>query len=71
MAFSKADLASVEQAIRDLATGQFKTDVTIQGKSITYARTKLADLRALRSVIAMEVGNIPHRSYAKNGGRSS
>ena len=71
MAFSKSDLANVEQAIRDLVTGQRIVDVTIQGKQITYAQTKLPELKALRSNIAKEVGSIPHRVYAKNGGRSS
>jgi len=70
MAFSKADLASVEQAIVDLVTGQRVVDVTIQGKQITYAQSKIADLRSLRSVIAKEVGDVPHRTYAKQGGRS-
>lgn len=71
MAFTSTDLANVEQAIVDIATGQRKVEVTIQGKSVTYQKAQIADLISLKATIQMSIGNIPHRVYAKNGGRSS
>lgn len=55
MAFTAANLTSVEAAIMDLATGASAVQVTIGDKSITYRKLDLLTLRSLRDLIRMEL----------------
>lgn len=55
MAYSSADLASVEAAVIALAAGRRTASVTVEGKRIDYAQTDLAALQALRDRIKAEV----------------
>ncbi len=55
MAFTAANLTSVETAIMDLATGASAVSVTIGDKSITYRKLDLLTLRSLRDLIQGEL----------------
>ncbi|HEA65300.1 hypothetical protein LCGC14_1850320 [marine sediment metagenome] len=55
MAFTAANLTSVETAIMNLATGASAVQVTIGDKSITYRKLDLLTLRSLRDLIRMEL----------------
>ncbi|MDA8115739.1 MAG: gpW family head-tail joining protein [Acidithiobacillus sp.] len=71
MAFTQADLASVEAAITALATGARVAHVQIgQGKLVQYSESKQSDLYALRATIMMELGMVSARVYAGQGGRA-
>ncbi len=55
MAFSASDLASVETAIKELASGERVTTVTIDGETTEYASVSLPALMALRDRINSDV----------------
>jgi len=55
MAFSTIDQAAVEQAVRDLATGQRIVRITVNGKTTEYGQADLAALRGLLTDINQEV----------------
>jgi len=76
MAFSQADIDAIDQAMVALATGTRTGSVQIGAKTMSFADTTLADLRALRDVVvsivasdAAGAGGVPLRVYAGNGGR--
>ncbi|KKN52422.1 hypothetical protein LCGC14_0612760 [marine sediment metagenome] len=73
MAYTSTDLTNVEAAIVALATGSRKVEVTLAGKSITYAPVNIDKLRTLRSTIQTELDptTFPLRTYAKQGGRGA
>lgn len=55
MAYSSADLASVEAAIVTLASGRRTVSVTVEGNKVDYAPADLDQLRTLRDAIAAEL----------------
>ena len=55
MAFNETDKAAVEQAIRDLATGQRLVRITVNGKTMEYGQAEMSSLRGLLSQIAEEL----------------
>ena len=55
MAYSQADLASIQTALLKLATGQRVVSVSIDGKTIEYSRTDLDKLESLRNNIVSEI----------------
>ncbi len=55
MAFTAANLTSVETAIMDLATGTSAVQVSLGDKTITYRKLDIPTLRALRDLIRMEL----------------
>jgi len=76
MAFTQADIDAIDQAMVALATGTRTGTVQIGAKTMSFADTTLADLRALRDVVvsivaadAAGAGGVPLRVYAGNGGR--
>ena len=71
MAFTSTDLANIETAIIELATGARKTQVSIAGKQIVYQQVDIDKLQALKSTVQAALGTTQARVYAKNGGRSS
>lgn len=71
MAFDATDLASVEEAMVNLATGAHEVEITIRNKKVRYAETDLDQLEKLRGLIEADLGTIYSRAYAKNGGRAS
>lgn len=58
--YTKADLLDVRAAIKALATGQSMASVqfssAVGSRSITYRGADLAELRALESTIAADLG---------------
>ena len=71
MAFDATDLANVEAAIVDLATGAREVEVTIGDKKVRYGEADLEKLQSLRTIIRMDLGTIYPRTYVKNAGRAS
>jgi len=64
MAFSIIDQAAVEQAVRDLATGQRIVRITVNGKTTEYGQADLGALRGLLAEINQELAAIePFPSY--------
>ena len=57
MAFTAADLANIESAMVDLATGARVVEVEIAGKTIRYQPTQLQQLQKLRNMIQADVNN--------------
>lgn len=57
MAYTSANLASVEAAILALATGERVVSVSLEGKSIDYGHADIAKLEALRSRIISELNS--------------
>lgn len=55
MAFTAADLANVERAIIDLATGKRSTKFVIDGNVVEYSTVELPALRLLRGEIDGEL----------------
>jgi hypothetical protein len=56
MAWTPADLANIEQAIRDLVAGNKRTvTLTLHDRIVSYERTSLTELRALRDEMKEEV----------------
>ena len=55
MAYTSADLANVDQAIIELATGKRTTKFVIDGEVVEYHPVELPQLRALRSEIISEI----------------
>lgn len=55
MAFTEADLANVEKAIIDLATGKRRVKFVIDGEVAEYSAVELPQLRVLRGEIAGEL----------------
>ena len=55
MAYSAADLTSIQAAILALATGTRLVRVTINGKTKEYAEADLKQLEALRNTIKSEI----------------
>lgn len=73
MAYTQADLDSVEAAIRSLIAGTRTVSLSMGDKSITYDRSDLKTLVTLRDSMKYEVGMaagtyVP-RTYARQGGR--
>jgi len=55
MAFSSDDQTAVEQAIRDLATGQRVVRMTVAGKSMEFGQSDLGQLRGLLQQVSEDV----------------
>lgn len=55
MAYTSADLANVDKAIIDLATGKRTTRFVIDGEVVEYSQVSLPQLRDLRSEIIYEI----------------
>lgn len=55
MAYTSADLANVDKAIIDLATGKRTTRFVIDGEVVEYSQVLLPQLRDLRSEIISEI----------------
>lgn len=74
MAFTVADLAIIEDAIRVLATGKRVTELRFSERTIQYESATMADLLGLRDQIKADVAaNGPRRSriirlYRSGGG---
>ena len=62
MAYSQADLASVQTALLKLATGERVVSVSIDGKTIEYSRTDLDKLESLRNNIVSEINQTAKNS---------
>lgn len=58
MAFTQADLDSIDTAIVALATGRRVGSVTVAGERIDYGTTSLDELRRLRAIVSAEVQSI-------------
>lgn len=72
MAFTSTDLASIEQAIITLGTGEAVVMVTFtNGHSVRYREQDLDKLLSLRNLIQKETGTYHRRVYASNKGRHS
>lgn len=69
MAFTTTDLENLEAAINKIAEGARSVQIDRAGKTVTYQAVNLDKLLALRGVMQRELGVVPHRAYAKNGGR--
>ena len=69
MAFTTTDLENVEAAIVALAEGKRSVQVDRAGKIVSYQAANLDKLLLLRGVMQRELGVVPRRAYAKNGGR--
>jgi hypothetical protein len=70
MSFTSTDLASIEQAIVTLGTGETVVMVTFaNGHSVRYREQDLDKLISLRNLIQKETGATHRRVYAKNTGR--
>jgi len=69
MAFTTTDLENVEAAIVALAEGKRSVQVDRAGKTVSYQAANLDKLLLLRGVMQRELGVVPRRAYAKNGGR--
>jgi hypothetical protein len=54
MPYSADDLASVERAIKDLATGARVVEVTHGGRRVTYQQADIEKLRELRREMQRE-----------------
>lgn len=70
MAFNSTDLANIETAIINLATGAHEVEVMIRNKKVRYAEVDLSKLQQLRAIIQAELGTTYTRTYAKNAGRA-
>jgi len=57
MAYSSADLTSVEAAIVALATGERAVRVTINNKTIEYGQADISRLEHLRGVMQEEIAS--------------
>ena len=57
MAYTSANLASVETAIFSLSSGSRVVSVSLGDKTIEYGKSNLSDLEALRATIIVELGN--------------
>jgi hypothetical protein len=55
MAYTQLDLANVEKAIIDLATGKRRVKFVIDGEVAEYSTVELPQLRTLRGEIAGEL----------------
>lgn len=55
MAFTAADLTSVETAIMDLVRGERIVKVTIDGETVEYMQTDINKLRAMKAEIQSDV----------------
>lgn len=55
MAFTAADLTAAETAIRALVAGERTVSVTMEGRTVTYAREDLEALMTYRDRIKQEV----------------
>ena len=55
-----------------LAIGTDIVEITFgNGNRTRYTERDLPSLRSLRSLIQAEIGDVPKRAYARNGGRAS
>jgi len=57
MAFTATDLANVEAAMVELATGSRVVEVEIAGKTIRYQPAQLQQIQRLRDLIQADVNN--------------
>lgn len=57
MAYTSANLASVEAAILALATGERVASVSLEGKTIEYGRVDISKLEILRSNIKISLSS--------------
>ena len=71
MAFTSTDLASIEAAIIEFATGTREVQVAIGGKLIKYAETDIDKLEALATRIKAALGTHRPRAYARNMKRAT
>lgn len=55
MAYTAADLASIDAAILALATGTRVVEATFQGRTVKYSTVDMEELRNLQSAIRAEL----------------
>lgn len=63
MAFTSADLVSVEAALLVLATGARIASATVDGQTIEYSQARIDRLKFLRDEIMSEVQNSASRRH--------
>jgi len=61
MAYTSANLASVQAAILALATGTRAVSVSLGDKTIEYSKVDLSKLEALRQIIYSELNSNANR----------
>lgn len=71
MAWTSEDLEAVEEAIRSIIGNKRVRQTEVGGKTRSFQQLTLSELYALRADMQAEVGDIPLRTYAKNGGAAS
>jgi hypothetical protein len=70
MAFTQADLETLQAAILALATGTRPVQMQAGDKMTRYMEMSLADLKAIEGTIQADLATPVLRTYAKQGGRS-
>ena len=75
MAFTQADVTSIETAIMEIIAGTRVVRCSIGDKSFEFSAPDLPQMRAMRAEIKAEVsladGSFSPRTYAKQGGRAT
>jgi len=70
MSFTSTDLATVEQAILAIVSGQAVKQISFSnGYMIQYQDVTLDGLRKIKTEIMADIGRYKTRTYAKNAGR--
>lgn len=71
MAYTAEDLAAVEEAIVNLATGTREIEIAFSaGYRVKYHEATLDELLKLKAIIQQDTSTtFRARTYAKNGGR--
>lgn len=71
MAYTAADLTSIETAIMNLATGAQIVRVTLNGKTLEYSPASLETLLTMKSIVSQALGSTITRSYARTQRRGT
>jgi gpW len=57
MAYTEADLTSVQKAIQQLVEGKATVSASWNGRTMTYTRASLPELRSLRTEMMQELSD--------------
>ena len=71
MTYTQEDLATLRAMKMSLLQGKRVVRSEVAGKTLEFQAVKIADLDAAIAAAEAELGTVPLRTYAKNGGSAS